>query len=935
MATVPAPNEAPRSAATLDTSSGERANAAPDPGTKHDDLTGQRLLHFHVVGRLGAGGMGVVYRAIDEKLRRPVALKVLAARYLIDDRNRVLLFREARSAAALQHPNIATILDVHDAAEAAFLTMELVDGEPLRARIERGPLPVDEAVRLSRQIAEGLAHAHSAGVVHRDLKPENVMITKSGRVKLLDFGLAKLADEGEPLVAGADLPPEAAALAPTMAASGRSTEHGRIMGTPAYMAPEQARGSSIDARTDVFAFGVLLYEMLAGKPPFAHRMGMPWAWREGESGDWTPTPRLSELAPHLNRELEELVRSCLAFRPEARPDDGAALCAALDLAPSRRDGRRIREGALVLFGAAIVGFAVWGQSVFFLRKPPAARSVAARAAARAGTFRERRLVGRRPDGSPVMAANLSLDRSRFVYLDAKGLWVQATGGGDSRLVRPWRERPVNEPNVHFRGASDQVVVRGFHADPGVLSIVSLESGAIVEELHVAQMSTRSTWMLSPDGAQIAFEIDDGVFVQSLDGKGRRRVAEPRKATVVTTISWSPDQSRVAYVSSVGGGTAYLDIASTDGSGSKTVLTDRRLVNSTDGGVAFLSESRLVYTLGVDIPEPGAELLEQDLDMPNEKPRTIGRYAGVRAHDVEAANGALFFLRTDALGSDVFVGSLSADARRLETPLAPVTGTVREDEPRGWLDDDRLVFGTQQGASWDIFSLGTDGTDRKTRLVARGLPRMQPSVSTKDGILVVAPGPDASAPCTLRVATDGGETRPFSAGGTEPVVSKCDARYRCAAGQRVCVTSETAGGETTWWSWDVHSARRSDVIHRHPRAILDWDLSPDGSTVAFGANDDRLRRIDVAAKKVTETLLSPGGILQFLSFLPDGRQMIATGIGFPTGTYALLRIDGNGHTEPLATSDSEWMGWAAVSRDGRRVAIDRKSFVTEVWMLEPE
>ena len=199
----------------------------PEASGEVGDLVGRTILQFRVVARLGGGGMGVVYRAIDTKLRRDVALKVLSPRYVVDERNKELIFREARAAAALTHPNIAAIYDVHDADGIAFIAMELVDGETLRARLARGKLPVAEATRIGVEIARGLARAHAQGVVHRDLKPDNVMITADGHVKLLDFGLAKASYEAEPHVAGVPASGEAATL------PAHTATQGRVMGTPA------------------------------------------------------------------------------------------------------------------------------------------------------------------------------------------------------------------------------------------------------------------------------------------------------------------------------------------------------------------------------------------------------------------------------------------------------------------------------------------------------------------------------------------------------------------------------------------------------------------------------------------------------------------------------------------------------------------------------
>jgi serine/threonine protein kinase len=288
--------------------------------------------------------MGVVYRAIDEKLRRSVAIKLLSARYMADERNKELIFREARSAAALTHPNIAAIHEVHDGGDAAFYVMELVDGDTLRQRIARSRIPVVDALRWARQIASALARAHEAGVIHRDLKADNIMITKSGDVKLLDFGLAKVIDIADLEVHNS--PVSAVALAPTLVATAKGTEHGRVMGTPAYMAPEQARGEPVDARVDVFAFGVVLYEMLTGQTPFAQRTGVPTG--DADSSDWKLVAPLRELAPKAPRAIERLVQRCLAFDRAERFADGAALAVGIEAsAKRRRAGWAIAIGAIV------------------------------------------------------------------------------------------------------------------------------------------------------------------------------------------------------------------------------------------------------------------------------------------------------------------------------------------------------------------------------------------------------------------------------------------------------------------------------------------------------------------------------------------------------------------------------------------------------------
>src|SRR6516165_1262250 len=220
-------------------------------------VVGTRLGSLEITGLLGRGGMGEVYRARDTKLKREVAIKILPEEFS-RDRVRVSRFqREAEVLASLNHPNIAAIYDLAEASGTRFLVLELVEGETLADQIGRGPIPVREALKVAIQICEALEAAHERGIVHRDLKPANVKLTADGKVKVLDFGLAK-AMESTP--ASATLSNSPTLLSGSMA--------GMIVGTAAYMSPEQAKGRYVDKRADIFAFGCVLYEMLTGRPTF-------------------------------------------------------------------------------------------------------------------------------------------------------------------------------------------------------------------------------------------------------------------------------------------------------------------------------------------------------------------------------------------------------------------------------------------------------------------------------------------------------------------------------------------------------------------------------------------------------------------------------------------------------------------------------------------
>jgi serine/threonine protein kinase len=323
-----------QNAPTVTLERGARSDAASEAGElppPAHDLVGRRLLHFRVVARLGAGGMGVVYKAVDEKLHRQVALKVLGDGRGGDSGDRQLLLNEARSAAAISHTNVAAIHEVNDTGDVGFIAMEYVDGESLRARLSKGPIAVGESLLLGREIAAGLAGAHQTGVVHRDLKPDNVMVTQDGRVKLLDFGLAHLLDGPDDADDDAD---DERALAPepsgdAVQGSGVTAQHprARLVGTPSYMSPEQARGESVDARADVFAFGVTLFELLTGELPFRRVSRRPWEWEA--PGDWTPREPLRASLPGIDPRIEAVVARCLAYRRDDRFASGRELLEAM------------------------------------------------------------------------------------------------------------------------------------------------------------------------------------------------------------------------------------------------------------------------------------------------------------------------------------------------------------------------------------------------------------------------------------------------------------------------------------------------------------------------------------------------------------------------------------------------------------------------------
>jgi serine/threonine-protein kinase len=278
------------------------------------DLIGETLGQFRIVAKVGQGGMGVVYRATDEKLRRTVALKVLPPGFAADPARRDRFLREARAAAAINDANIATVYDVGEASGRLYIAMELVEGESLRARLANGAMAIPDALKVARGIARGLAKAHDRGLVHRDLKPDNVMVGTDLAVKILDFGLAKevgLASES--------------AVADAETATAVTTD-GQVLGTPAYMSPEQAAGKPVDARSDVFALGIVLYEMVTGAAPFSAPTTMELLIAIARDTPAKASTRNAAVMP----ELEAVITRCLAKAPEARYASAREVLAALE-----------------------------------------------------------------------------------------------------------------------------------------------------------------------------------------------------------------------------------------------------------------------------------------------------------------------------------------------------------------------------------------------------------------------------------------------------------------------------------------------------------------------------------------------------------------------------------------------------------------------------
>ena len=395
-------------------------------------MIGETISHYRILEKLGEGGMGVVYRAEDTKLGRKVALKFLSATYSKDAGAMERFEREARAASALNHPNICTVYEIDEFDGHRFIAMELLEGVNLRNRIAGRPMSTDEILDIAIEIADALDVAHGEGIVHRDIKPANVLITKRGHAKLLDFGLAKLSAERMPQAAGASL---TAATVPGMRDE-LLTSPGVAMGTVAYMSPEQAGGKELDARTDLFSFGAVLYEMATGQQAF---QGNTSAIVFDSILNKTPASPV-RLNPHLPAELEGIISKALEKDRNLRYQTASNLRA--DLQRLKRDTQSSRVLAasggiaaakpqsrklpLVAGAVAVIVIAVLLAGYFggwFQSHKPYTQA----------ELKPQQLTAKSSE-DPVAVTSVSPDGKYLLYSDLEGLHLRLMSTGETQSL---------------------------------------------------------------------------------------------------------------------------------------------------------------------------------------------------------------------------------------------------------------------------------------------------------------------------------------------------------------------------------------------------------------------------------------------------------------------------------------------------------------------
>ncbi len=817
---------------------------------------GTRLGPYEILAPLGAGGMGEVYRARDTRLGREAAVKVLPAELSANHERLARFEQEARAASALNHPNIVTIYDVGSADGQSYVGMELVAGATLRELLAEGPLPVRRLVAIGSQIAAGIAAAHEAGIVHRDLKPENVMITRDERVKLLDFGLAKLVAPR----------PQSGSELPTAA---EPTQPGTVLGTVGYMSPEQVRGLLLDHRTDIFSFGAVLYEMASGKRPF----------RGATSAD-VMTSILKEEPDELTTvpvALQRIVCRCLEKSPEARFQSARDLAFALEtssvsaslpavagLPETRRRGRGMWFAAAVL---AVFGGALVLRSLASRERPP---------------FFSR--VVRLTSGPQVeFGAAISPDGKWVAYLsNARGpvdVWVKFVAGGEAANLTEKLGLDIQRQDViGGLGISADGSSIAFDAAPRGGTPFDFKAWIIPAPLggqaRIFVREGRSVrW--SPDGRRIAYVRPgafrgDALWVADADGSNAKEVLKPRGGVHAHWPAWSRDGRFLYFIYGIGGANEEpSEIARVPAEGGEpelVVRTSRRAVFP-----APLSGG-LVYSANPDSADLALWWRPFSGGKPVRLTTGIGEYAEPMA---SADERSIVVTYVDPLRQ------LASIPVRFDAPVSTTSltsGFLWDQDPSVSPQGDRLVWSSARSGNPNIWIGGTDGSNARPLTSGDSFderPAFSPDgkqvafVSERSGErgiwLVSAEGgaPRLLAPAraldTLTWSPDGSEILFAAPAGDLPGLY----RLEVATG-RVSLFPTPAGGHAPAWR-----PGRQEIAY--------LEITPEPATM--------LRFVDSSGRRLhTELLESKGWTLAegrnlgggILAWSADGKKLVVAG-----------------------------------------------------------
>jgi serine/threonine protein kinase len=863
--------------------------------------TGTKLGAYKILSALGAGGMGEVYRARDTKLNRDVAIKVLLPAVANDPDRLARFSREAQVLASLNHPNIAHIYGIEDAA----IVMELVEGEDLAQRISRGPIPLDEALPIARQIAEALEAAHDHGIIHRDLKPANIKVRPDGTVKVLDFGLAKAVDPA----AGSSA---TAMNSPTL--SIHATEAGVILGTAAYMSPEQARGKAVDKRTDIWALGCVSFEMLTGQRAF-------------QGDDATDTivavvskePDWSALPPAVSAHIRKLLQRCLEKDPKRRLDSAAAIRIEIDDAPNLPNLPNPPNPPNLPWAVALVAAlaAVAATSALVWRGPPVTTDIATPPM----TFSRLTMQPGLPTG-----ASLSPDGKWLLYVNAAtgnpDIYLQATTGHTS--INLTKDSTATDVMPVFSPDGESIAFRSSRDGGGIF--IMGRTGESVRRL--TQRGFNPVWF--PDGKQVVFATEGGGNVETRGDLPSElwivaaAGGEPRLLFTGDAVQprVSPHARRIAFwgLPAAGdpkrfsGNTRDIWTIGVDGSNPVRVTEDA----ANDWNPVWSPDGRWLYFLSNRAGSMNLWRIAVDetSGAPTGEPQALTVPATYIRDFSLSADGRLAMYVTSAPTSNIARVRFDVGSATVQGPFEPLTSGTREFILQGVSPDGRQLATTNGVREQeDIYLMGSDG--RGLRQLTNDPGRNRQVQWSPDGTHLYFYS-DRSGNMELWIVNQDGS-------GLRQLTTSDGTFYPSPTpdGSKVAALSMNPHRVHLYHARDFSKpaemlpAMPSDVV---PAGTIIQDWSPDGKMLLF-TNSGGPLVYSVATR--TYRRIPMGNV--FPSWLPDSRRLLIS-----SGRLSVFDLM-SGEQRDVFAIPGEGIGSGQVSRDGY-LYFTRGTSSGDIWTV---